>query len=67
MLTHAIQGIQHHIELMQRHAESIRDFERADIPRDMVGMIIARHGVSANAASLKAALHMQDAILDVFA
>jgi len=67
MLTHSIQGIRYHTELMQRHAESIRDFERSDIPRDMVGLIVARQGVSANIASLKSALKLQDAILDVFA
>ncbi|MBU1320289.1 MAG: hypothetical protein KKG33_02545 [candidate division Zixibacteria bacterium] len=67
MLTHSIQGIQNHIELMQRHAESIRDFERSDIPRDTVGLIVTRQGVSANVAALKSALRLQDAILDVFA
>lgn len=63
----AIQGIRHHAEKMQRHASNLQDFEKADLPADMVGMIVSERGYAANVTSLKTSLRMQDAILDLMA
>ena len=67
MRIHAIQGIRHHAEMMQRHAMNLQDIEKADLSRDMVGLMVSERGYSANIASLKTALRMQYAILDLLA
>ena len=67
MHTDSIQGIKFHTEMMQRHARNIKNFEKADLPEDMVGMIIASHGVSANIGMLKASLKMEESIIDLLA
>ena len=63
----AVQGIRHHAEKMQRHATNLQDFEKADLSADMVGLIVSERGYAANVTSLKTALRMQDALLDLLA
>jgi len=67
MYTNSIQGIKYHLEMMQRHARNVQNIEKADLPTDMIGMIIAEHGVSANVGMLKASLKMEESILDLLA
>ncbi len=67
MRIHAVQGIRHHAEMMQRYARNLQDIEKVDLSRDMVGLMVSERGYSANIASLKTALRMQDAILDLLA
>jgi len=67
MITNSIQGIKYHIEMMQGYTKDIQNIEKADLPKDMVGMMIAEHGVTANVGALKTALKMQEAILDILA
>lgn len=67
MLTESIQGMRSQSELLQKYAASLSNFEKSDIARDMVGMIVAEKGFKANVTSLKTAIRMQDAILDIFA
>ncbi len=67
MYTHSIQGIRHHVEMMSRHARKLEDIEKADLPGDIVAMMIAKQGVGANVGALKTALSMQDSILDLLA
>ncbi len=67
MRTESIQGIRYHAEMLQRHARNLQDIEKADLPADMVGLMVAKHGVSANIAALKTALKMEDSILDLLA
>jgi flagellar basal body rod protein FlgC len=45
----------------------MQNIEKADLPRDTVGMIIAEKGVGANVAALKAANKMYDNLLDILA
>jgi flagellar hook protein FlgE len=53
--------------MLQRYAASLSNFEKSDVARDMVGLIVSEKGFRANVASLKTAMRMQDAILDIFA
>jgi flagellar basal body rod protein FlgC len=63
----AIQGIHRHIKMMERHARNIQEPEKADLSSDMVGMMTAKGGLSANITSLKTTLRMQESILDLIA
>jgi len=65
MYTHSIQGIQQNTALMQKYASNLKDIEKADLPRDMVGIMVAEHGVSANIAALRAAMRMDDSLIDI--
>jgi len=67
MLTESIQGMRHNTALLQKYAASLSNIEKSDIARDMVGLIVAENGFRANVASLKTAIRMQDAILDILA
>jgi flagellar basal body rod protein FlgC len=53
--------------MMQRHAKNLQNIEKADLPRDMVGLMVSERGYSANITSLKTAMRMQDAVLDLLA
>lgn len=67
MRMESIQGIKYHVEMLQRHARNLQDIEKADLPADMIGLIIAKHGMSANISALKTAVNMEQSILDVLA
>jgi flagellar basal body rod protein FlgC len=67
MLTNSIQGIRYNAEAMAQVARRLKDFEKADTPTEMVNMMVAEHGMSANVSALKTALRMQDTILDLLA
>lgn len=67
MLTNSIQGIRYQAEAMQQAARKLKDFETADTPTEMVNMMVAEHGMSANVNALKTALRMQESILDLLA
>ena len=67
MHTDSIQGIKFHTEMMQRHAQNIQNIEKADLPADMIGMMVAAHGVCANIGMLRASLEMEESILDLLA
>jgi len=67
MLTNSIQGIRYNIEAMRQAARRLKDFEKADTPTEMVNMIVAEHGMSANIGALKTSLRMQETILDLLA
>lgn len=65
MYINSIQGIHNYIFKMEQHARNLQNFEEADVLRDMVGMMIAKHGVSFNVAALKTAHETHDSILDI--
>jgi hypothetical protein len=67
MHTDSIQGIKHHIDMLQRHARNIQDIEKADLPADMIGMMVAQHGACANIGMLKATMKMEESILNLLA
>jgi hypothetical protein len=67
MLTDSIQGIRFHTEMAERHARNIQNIEKADLPADMIGMMVATHGVTANIGMLRASLKMEESILDLLA
>lgn len=67
MHTNSIQGIKFHTEMMRRYAQNIQNIEKADLPADMVGMMVATHGLSANIGMLRASLKMEESILDLLA
>lgn len=67
MHTDSIQGIKYHLEMFSRHARNLQNIEKADLPSDMVGVMTARHGLSANVGALKTALKMEQSILDILA
>lgn len=67
MLTNSIQGIKYNAEAMAKAARRLKDFKKADTPAEMVNMMVAEHGMSANVNALKTALRMQDTILDLLA
>ena len=67
MHTDSIQGIKFNTEMMERHARNIQNIEKADLAADMVGMMVASHGVSANIGVLRTSLKMEESILDLLA
>jgi flagellar hook protein FlgE len=54
-------------ELLRSYAASLSNFEKSNVARDMVGLIVAEKGFKANVTSLKTAIRMQDCLLDIFA
>ena len=63
----SLQGIKSNIELFDKYARDLQIIEKADIPEDMVGMMIAEAGVQANIVALKTAHQMTLGLVDIFA
>lgn len=67
MYTDSVQGIKENLAKFYQHARNLRNIEKADVARDMVGMMIAEKGVSANIAAIKTANKMHSQIIDILA
>ena len=63
----SIQGIRNNLNLFDQYARDLQNFEEADVPGDMVGMMISEAGVRANVAALKTAHQMSLSLIDVLA
>lgn len=67
MYVHSIAGIHRGLDLLDRAARRIADFENSDPARDQVDLIVGEHAVKANVAALKAQIDAGGALLDIFA
>ena len=63
----SIQGIRNNLNLFDQYARDLQNFEEADVPGDLVGMMISEAGVRANVAALKTAHEMSLSLIDVLA
>jgi len=67
MYTASIQGIRQNIDLINRYAKDLQDFENADVAEDMVGMMIAEKAVSANLTVINTINRMSQSVIDILA
>jgi flagellar basal body rod protein FlgC len=67
MYTASVQGIKENLAQFYQHAKNLQNIEKADIAGDMVGMMIAEKGVSANVTAIKTANKMYSQLIDILA
>jgi flagellar basal body rod protein FlgC len=63
----SIAGIRQNIEMFNAAAGRIQDPEKADMPTEIVNMMVAKHGVQASLVALKATIDMNKSLIDIFA
>ena len=75
-LNSALQGLAYHQKAFADHAQRIAswqpaeppaDPDRVDLPREMVGLLMAKRGYQANLAVVKAADEMLGTLIDILA
>ena len=63
----SIQGIRYNLNLFDQYARDLQNFEEADVPGDLVGMMVSEAGVRANVTALKTAHEMSHYLIDILA